>query len=136
MAGGTGRSSEVASGLLGSWPCLGAVLVFVAVGAVLTDLRDRGAGAIAVLDLIMPGLALAAVCVVLMAIRRVDRAAERRALHQREVVRQIQAIGEEILGDLDQMNSGLAGLAARIETINIRCRAAADTGRDERNRST
>lgn len=129
------RAGGLATDLLGSWICLGTVLIVVAVAATLTDL-SHGTGAVAVLDVIMPGLALAAACLILMATRGAERAADERALRHLDAARRIQAADEEILGELDQMNSGLARLSARIETLNIRCRAAGDAAQDERNRSS
>jgi hypothetical protein len=118
------RAGELASGLLGSWVFLGVVLLVVAVAAAFADLHDRGEGAVAALEVIVPGVALAAVSLVLMATRRADRAAGERALRHLEATQRTQAAGQEILGELHQLNSSLARLAARVELLNVRCWAA------------
>ncbi|GAA4629643.1 hypothetical protein GCM10023196_051800 [Actinoallomurus vinaceus] len=110
------RARDLASDLLGSWTFLGAVLVLVTVAATLTDLHVRDTNAVTTLDLIMPGLTLATASLVLMAIRHAVRAADERARSHLAAARRIEAAGGEILGELDQINSGLARLAARIET--------------------
>jgi hypothetical protein len=129
-------AAERTSDLLGFWFFLGAVLVVVAVGAVLTYLHAPGAGAIAIFNLIMIGIVMASAPLVLSAIRRADRAADQRALRHFEAAQRIHGAGEEILAELAQVNSGLAKLAARIETVNIRCRAVDGAGQDERNHSS
>jgi uncharacterized membrane protein len=120
------RAAEVARDLLGSWASLGAILILMAAGVTLTDLHDRRADAVAVLTLLVAGLTLAFVSLVLMATRRLDRVARERAFRDRESARRSQAVSEEILLQTEQLNAGLARLTARVETLNIRCRAAGD----------
>jgi uncharacterized membrane protein len=120
------RAAEVVRDLLGSWAALGAILVLMAAGVTLTDLHDRRADALVVLTLLVSGITLAFVSLVLMATRRLDRLARDRAFHDRESARRSLAVSEEILLQTEQLNAGLARLTARIETLNIRCRAAGD----------
>jgi hypothetical protein len=110
--------------LLGSWPFPLAVLALTAAGAALATLHDLRTGTVVVLGLIVSGLTLAAVSVVLMAARRADRIADEQILYELIAERQAQAVNDDILGQIEQINAGLARLAARIETLNIRCRAA------------
>ncbi|GAB2808909.1 hypothetical protein GCM10027176_12100 [Actinoallomurus bryophytorum] len=112
--------------LLGSWASLAAILVLMAAGVTLTDLHDRHADAVVVLTLLVSGITLAFVSLVLMATRRLDRLARDRAFHERESARRFLAVNEEILEQTEQLNAGLARLSARVEILNIRCRAAGD----------
>lgn len=115
---GLDRAGDLVSELLGSWTFLCVVLVVVAFAAAFADLHDGG-GAVAAIDVIVPGLAVAAVPLILRATRHADRAAGERALRHLEAARRVQAAGDEILGELDQVNAGLARLAARMEIMSI-----------------
>ena len=120
------RAAAVARDLLGSWSCLGAMLILVVAGAATAGLHDQRAGAFATLILFVSVLTLAAVSLVLMATRRLDRITDERACHDRDSARRSQAVSEEILGQIEEINSGLARLTARVEILHIRCRAAED----------
>jgi uncharacterized membrane protein len=120
------RAADSARDLLGSWPCVGAVVILVTIATALVSRHDHYAGAVALLNLVVSGFALVAVSLVLMAVRRIDRTASEQALYDLGSARQAHAVTEEVLGELDQINSGLARLAARVETLNIKCRAAGD----------
>jgi hypothetical protein len=128
-------ASRLASHRLGSWPVLGAVLVLIAVAAALVGRAGRG-GDVAVLGLIMPGLALAAVSLVLMAVRRADRAADLWAMRHLAAARRIEASGHEIFSELNHINAGLARLAARIEMVRLRCQVSPEADDDEPNPMT
>jgi uncharacterized membrane protein len=120
------RAAAVARDLLGSWSCLGAMLILVIAGAAMAGRHDQRADPFATLILLVSGLTLAAVSLVLMATRRLDRINDERACHDRGSARRSQAVSEEILGQIEQINSGLARLTARVEVLHIRCRAAGD----------
>lgn len=129
------RAADLARDMLGSWPYVGAVAILVTIAAVMVDRHHRHAGVIAILDLVVSGFALVTVSLVLMATRRIDRTTSEQALYDLGSARHIETVIEEILGDLDQTNAGLARLAARIETLNIRCRAGETTTRGHRARN-
>jgi hypothetical protein len=118
----TPRATTLTRDLLGSWPFLVAVLILTAAGAALTALRDLGAGTVVVLVLVVSGLTLAAVSLLLMAARRTERIVDEQTLYDLAAERQAQAVSDDILGQIEQINAGLARLAARIEVLNIRCR--------------
>ena len=106
---------------LGSWPYIGGVVIFMTIVASLADRHDHHAGT-ALLDLVVSGFTLLTVSLVLMATRRIERTASERRLYALASAGRVEAVIEEVLRELDQVNSGLAGLTARIETLNIRCR--------------
>jgi hypothetical protein len=120
------RAAAYARDLLGSWSCLAAILILVIAGAAMTNSRDHRASGVATVILLVSGLTLAAVSLVLMAARRLDRLADEQARRHRGSARRSQAVSEEILGQIEQINSGLARLTARVEVLHIRCRAAGD----------
>jgi uncharacterized membrane protein len=120
------RAADLARDMLGSWPYVGMVVVLVTITAMLVERHDQHAGAVATLDLAVSGFALVTMSLVLMATRRIDRTASEQALYELRLACRADSLTAEILGDLDQINSGLARVAARIETLNIRCRAAGD----------
>jgi uncharacterized membrane protein len=120
------RAADLARDLLGSWPCVGVVVVLVTITTTLVQRHGHHLGA--VLALVVSGLALITVSLVLMAIRRIDRAASEQALYALGMARRAQAVTEEILTEVDQINAGLVRVAARIEALNIKCRAAAGDG--------
>jgi hypothetical protein len=125
------RIRDLASDLLGSSPVLATVLVLAAVAATVIGLCGPGASAVVVLDLVMLGLALAAVFLVLMAIHRADHTADLWATRHLAAARWLESAGDEILDELDEINSGLARLAARIETTGPPCRGSADAAAGE-----
>lgn len=120
------RAADLARDTLGSWPYVGVVAVLLMITAVLV--RRHGHHVEAVLDLVVSGLALVTASLVLMAMRRIDRAASEQALYALRMARRAEAVAEEILNEVDQVNAGLVRVAARIEALNVKCRAAGGDG--------
>jgi uncharacterized membrane protein len=110
------RAADLARDMLGSWPYVGVVVVLT-ITAMATERR---------LAPVMAGLALVAVSLVLMATRRIDRAASEQALYALGMARRAEAVTEEILNEVDQVSIGLVRVAARIEALNVKCRTAGD----------
>ncbi|WP_345365376.1 hypothetical protein [Actinoallomurus liliacearum] len=131
----TRRARRLAGDLLGSWSFLGVVLVVMAVALALIGSYGRGLSSAAALDVIMPGIALASFSLVLMAVHRADRTADLLAMRHLAAARRIEAAGKEIFSELNQINSGLARLTARVETIRFQCRVTAEAEQDEAERS-
>jgi hypothetical protein len=127
----TRRARRLVGDLLGSWFFLGIVLIVAALAATLIGAYDHGMSAAAALDLIMPSIALSALSLVLMAIHRADRAADLWAMRHLAAARRIEAAGDEIFNELNQINSGLARLTARVETIRLQCRVPAGAEQDK-----
>jgi hypothetical protein len=120
------RAAAYARDLLGSWSCLAAILILVIAGAATASRHDHRTSGVAAVILLVSGLTLAAVLLVLMATRRLDRVADEQARHDRGSARRAQAVSEEILDQIEQINSGLARLTARVEILHLRRGAAGD----------
>jgi hypothetical protein len=113
------RASAYALDLLGSWPGLAAILILVIAGVAMAHSRDPRASGVATVILLVSGLTLASMSLVLMTARRLDRIAGEQACRHRGSARRSQAVSEEILAQIEQINSGLARLTARIEVLQI-----------------
>lgn len=117
------RAADLGRDMLGSWPYVGVVVVlFTIITTMLVQRHGHHAGA--VLAVVVAGFALVSVSLILMATRRIDRSASEQASYALGMARRAEALTEEILNELDQVNAGLVRVAARIEVLNIRCRAA------------
>jgi uncharacterized membrane protein len=112
------RAADMARDVVGSWTFVAAAGGLVAVGIVTAVRHDRQAGPVAVLGLVLSGLALVGVSLVLMAAGRADRITGEVALHQLDSDRRAAAGIDEVRDEVDQLRGEVARLTARLETAN------------------
>jgi uncharacterized membrane protein len=112
------RAADVARDVVGSWTFAVAASVLVAVGIVVAVRHDGQAGPVAVLGLVLSGLALVGLSAVLMAAGRADRIAGEVALHQLDSDRRAAAGIGEVRDEVEQLRAEVARLTARLETAN------------------
>jgi type VI protein secretion system component VasK len=99
---------------------LAAVAVVVITGAALAVRADAAAGAVAVLGLVLSGVAVVGICLVLIVARSSGRAARAHALRQLGAARRAEAVAADLRDEVVRLQSDLARLAARIETSHRR----------------
>jgi uncharacterized membrane protein len=101
---------------IGPVAVVGAVTALVTISGVLAVRHDTGAGAVAVLGLVLSGVAVIGVCLVLVAAYRSGRAAREQALQYLGVARRAEAVAADLRNEVLRLQSDLARLAARVET--------------------
>jgi hypothetical protein len=116
------RAADTARDVAGSWTFVVAAGGWAAVGIVEAVQHDRQVGPVAVLGLVLSGMALVGLSLVLMAARRADRIAGEVAVHQLDSDRRAAAGIEELRDEVEQLRGDLAWLTARLETSAGRAR--------------
>jgi hypothetical protein len=116
------RAADKARDLVGSWSFTIPAAALVAVGIVLALRHDRQAGPVAVLGVVLSGLAVVGLSLVLMAASRADRIAGEAALHQLDSDRRAAAGITELRDEVEQLRVDVARLTARLETAAGRSR--------------
>jgi uncharacterized membrane protein len=109
------RAADAARDALGSWTFICVLTAGTVAAAVWAFWHDRHVGAVTVLDLVLSGLTLLEVSLVLMAIRRHDRAVGEQALYDLDVTRRAAAAANEAHTKLEELHTEIARLAARVE---------------------
>jgi uncharacterized membrane protein len=97
-----------------------AVAVLVITAALLAVRHDTGAGAVAVLGLVLSGAAVVGVCLVLIAARSSGHTARAHALQQLGAARRAEAVAADLRDEVLRLQSDLARLAARVEASHRR----------------
>jgi uncharacterized membrane protein len=110
------RAADGVRDALGSWPFLAVAVALVGVGIDAAVAHDDRAGPAAALGLVLGGLAVVELSLVLMAVRRADRTAGRRALRELESMRRAAAGIHEVRDDVAALREDVARLVARLDT--------------------
>jgi hypothetical protein len=106
------RAAALVRDVVGTWP-------FIAVTSLLcagTLVVVRPGGAIAILSVVLSGLAVVELSVVLMATRRTDEVAAEVALFDLESDRRAAAAVEDLRDEVERLRGDLARLTARLQT--------------------
>ena len=109
------RAADLVSRAAGTWSYLTVLAAAIVVAAVAAMSEDDRAGAVAVLSLVLSGIALIEISLVLMAGRRADRTARETALFDLGEGRRNTAVAEELRIEMQRLHQDLARLAAQAE---------------------
>jgi uncharacterized membrane protein len=110
------RAADRARDIVGSWTFALAATVLVAVAIVVALRYDRQAGPVAVLGLVLSGLALVGLSLVLMAAGQAYRTAAEVAMHQLDYERRTAAGVAGVHDEVEQLRADVARVTARLET--------------------
>jgi uncharacterized membrane protein len=110
------RAADRARDGLGSWTFVVAAAVLVSAGVVMAVRYDDHVGTVAVLALVLSGVAVVELSLVLMTARRTDQSAAELAVYDLESDRRAAAEVAVLRDELEWLRGDLARLAARVET--------------------
>jgi len=109
------RSADVVVRIAGTWSYLLTLTAVIVVAGVLAVARDRQAGAVALLGLVLSAVALIEVSLVLMAGRRAERNTTEAALYDLDQGRRAAAVAEDVRGEVQRLYQEVARMAAQAE---------------------
>ena len=109
------RSADVVVRIAGTWSYLLMLTAVIVVAGVLAVARDRQAGTVALLGLVLSAVALIEVSLVLMAGRRAERNTTEAALYDLDQGRRAAAVAEDVRGEVQRLYQEVARMAAQAE---------------------
>ena len=109
------RSADLVVRVAGTWSYLLVLAAVIVVAAALAIARDRQAGAVALLGLVLSAAALIEVSLVLMAGRRAERNTTEAALYDLDQGRRAAAAAEDVRGEVQRLYQEVARMAAQAE---------------------
>lgn len=109
------RSADVVVRIAGTWSYLLTLAAVIVVAGALAVARDRQAGAVALLGLVLSAVALIEVSLVLMAGRRAERNTTEAALYDLDQGRRAAAVAEDVRGEVQRLYQEVARMAAQVE---------------------